>query len=147
MEGFLRGKCLPGDLLGNETNAQYLVRKFTELHDRIEVTTAALREKTKRCEQMAAENAALMGWARDRAVCDDRLEQQNYTVLKIDWRQRSLREIETPATDAFLREVRAQGVEALRDSIAEIEVRPESTVDLHHYCTDFAAELRQGGAA
>ncbi|EPD3811103.1 hypothetical protein ACR9UB_003419 [Cronobacter dublinensis] len=55
MEGFLRGKCVPGDLLVNETNAQYLVRKFTELNDRIEVTTAALREKTKQCEQLAAE--------------------------------------------------------------------------------------------
>ncbi|EOC5813725.1 hypothetical protein ACI5DH_000084 [Cronobacter turicensis] len=55
MEGFLKGKCVPGDLLVNETNAQYLVRKFTELHDRIEVTTAALREKTKQCEQLAVE--------------------------------------------------------------------------------------------
>lgn len=58
MEGFLGGKCVPGDMLVNETDAQYLVRKFTELHDRIEVTTAALREKTKQCEAMAVENAA-----------------------------------------------------------------------------------------
>lgn len=30
MEGFLKGKCIPGDMLVNETNAQYLVRKFKE---------------------------------------------------------------------------------------------------------------------
>lgn len=28
MEGFLRGKCLPGDLKVNESNAEYLVRKL-----------------------------------------------------------------------------------------------------------------------
>ncbi|AMW59650.1 TPA: Eae protein [Salmonella enterica subsp. enterica serovar Weltevreden] len=31
MEGFLRGKCIPGDLKVNETNAEYLVRKFDEV--------------------------------------------------------------------------------------------------------------------
>lgn len=51
---------------------------------------------------------------------------------------------ETPALDAFLAEVRAQGVEMLRDSIAEIEGGIEDTIDLHHYCSDFAAEVRKG---
>lgn len=31
MEGFLRGKCVPRDLTVNETNAEYLVRKFDEV--------------------------------------------------------------------------------------------------------------------
>ncbi|MCT8918456.1 ead/Ea22-like family protein [Escherichia coli] len=31
MEGFLRGKCVPRDLKVNETNAEYLVRKFDEV--------------------------------------------------------------------------------------------------------------------
>ena len=30
MEGFLKGKCVPGDMLVNETDAEYLVRKFKE---------------------------------------------------------------------------------------------------------------------
>jgi hypothetical protein len=34
MEGFLRGKCVPGDLKVNETNAEYLVRKFGELENK-----------------------------------------------------------------------------------------------------------------
>ena len=30
MDGFLKGKCIPRDLKVNETNAEYLVRKFGE---------------------------------------------------------------------------------------------------------------------
>ncbi|EEA9447604.1 hypothetical protein FW706_05230 [Salmonella enterica subsp. enterica serovar Gatuni] len=35
MEGFLRGKCLPGDMKVNESDAQYLVRKFSEFESKI----------------------------------------------------------------------------------------------------------------
>lgn len=35
MEGFLRGKCLPGDIKTGESNAEYLVRKFSELHEQL----------------------------------------------------------------------------------------------------------------
>ncbi|EMK9366511.1 hypothetical protein V8832_005398, partial [Escherichia coli] len=41
MEGFLRGKCVPRDLKVNETNAEYLVRKFAEA----EAKCAALAER------------------------------------------------------------------------------------------------------
>lgn len=51
---------------------------------------------------------------------------------------------ETPATDAALREIHAQGVEALRDSISDIDNGIENTIDLHHYCTDFAFRIRAG---
>ena len=33
MEGFLRGKCLPGDLKVNESTASYLVRKINSTPD------------------------------------------------------------------------------------------------------------------
>ncbi|EPF4194180.1 hypothetical protein ACWQG6_000985 [Enterobacter hormaechei] len=46
MEGFLRGKCLPGDMKVNETNAEYLVRKFAEAESK--------------CAALAAENAYLI---------------------------------------------------------------------------------------
>ncbi|ECJ4766882.1 hypothetical protein DS330_24465, partial [Salmonella enterica subsp. diarizonae] len=42
MEGFLRGKCIPRDLKVNETNAEYLVRKFAEAE--------------AKCATLAAEN-------------------------------------------------------------------------------------------
>ncbi|EOH0528249.1 hypothetical protein ACLMVZ_002912 [Klebsiella aerogenes] len=74
MEGFLRGKCIPGDLKVNESNAEYLVRKLNaavELHN--ELTAALLTiEKCREqsgcpagvdlqdwVKQLAAENLAL----------------------------------------------------------------------------------------
>ncbi|ECR9299283.1 TPA: hypothetical protein ACGWNK_004920, partial [Salmonella enterica] len=45
MDGFLKGKCIPRDLKVNETNAEYLVRKFAEAE--------------AKCAALAAENAAL----------------------------------------------------------------------------------------
>ncbi|EOA8011357.1 HNH endonuclease signature motif containing protein [Escherichia coli] len=41
MDGFLKGKCIPRGLKVNETNAEYLVRKFGELESKLET---ALRE-------------------------------------------------------------------------------------------------------
>lgn len=48
--------------------------------------------------------------------------------------------IETPATDAFLAEVRAQGVEMLREHPAI------KLCSLTHVCDEFAAQLRKDGA-
>ncbi|HID4155263.1 TPA: hypothetical protein ACXE9L_000801 [Citrobacter koseri] len=43
MEGFLRGKCLPGDLKVNETNTEYLVRKLNELESKLEESRREFR--------------------------------------------------------------------------------------------------------
>ena len=53
MEGFLRGKCVPGDLKVNETNAEYLVRKFAELENK--------------CAALVTENARLKKFCKDAA--------------------------------------------------------------------------------
>lgn len=45
MDEFLKGKCIPRDLKVNETNTEYLVRKFAELE--------------AKCAALAAENAGL----------------------------------------------------------------------------------------
>lgn len=42
MEGFLRGKCLPGDLNVNESNAECLVRKLNAVSELKGELTAAL---------------------------------------------------------------------------------------------------------
>ncbi|EKS1846900.1 hypothetical protein QBD22_003859 [Cronobacter muytjensii] len=126
-----------------------IAKLLSKMAAQLDVTTAALREKTKQCEQLAAENAALKdlakGWAN---ATDDRLFEEHGEIFhdSIDDCEAQLKTI-CPATDAFIAELRAEGVEALRDSITQIEARPEDTIDLHHYCTDFAAQLRQGGAA
>ncbi len=49
MDGFLKGKCIPSDLKVNETNAEYLVRKFAEAQ--------------AKCAALAAENAGLKSCA------------------------------------------------------------------------------------
>ena len=36
MEGFLQGKCIPGDMKVNETNAEYLVRKLSMVDKKLE---------------------------------------------------------------------------------------------------------------
>lgn len=76
MEGFLRGKCLPGDLLVGESHAAYLVRKLNEsatlkadrdaLAERVERLSGMLAESrhatkaaVERADALAVENAAL----------------------------------------------------------------------------------------
>lgn len=59
-------------------------------------------------KQLAAENAALKSWAENRAKSDDALEQELYSTLKIDYRQRMLSNIQTPATDAYAASLRAE---------------------------------------
>lgn len=83
MDGFLKGKCIPSDLKVNETNAEYLVRKFAEAE--------------AKCAALAAENAALKQSEKE---FNNFCRQEYY-----GWEDNFT---ETPATDAFLAEVRAE---------------------------------------
>lgn len=110
MEGFLSGKCLPGDMLVNETNAQYLHRKLSG-H---EATVANL---TAQVQGLAAEGAALLKFVSQSCysydgdgsdVCDSYISAEESPWFP-----------KTPATDAVLAEIhndaRAEGVsEALK---------------------------------
>ncbi|HHH6586272.1 TPA: hypothetical protein ACP2JN_003015 [Escherichia coli] len=151
MDGFLKGKCIPRDLKVNETNAEYLVRKFAE--------------SQAKCAALAAENAGLKSGAMDeikvinrggQAYCVKDGVQVNHMYARgwNDYRAKSLQS-DTPATDAFLAEVRAQGVEMLAKNHQSIvnalkgdslfsdgEYRHAAIVSAAVY---FAAELRKGG--
>ncbi len=66
MDGFLKGKCIPRDLNVNETNAEYLVRKFGELESKLETALRECRSAgitidnfDAKCAALAAENAGL----------------------------------------------------------------------------------------
>ncbi|WP_247175093.1 hypothetical protein [Escherichia coli] len=119
MDGFLKGKCTPSDLKVNETNAEYLVRKFGELESKLET---ALRECRSagitidnlevKCAALAVENAVIKSaipQLRDIDVDNDNMDDVslaedfgfNHAI------ERMRRRIETPATDAFLSDVRA----------------------------------------
>jgi hypothetical protein len=96
MEGFLRGKCVPGDLKVNETNAEYLVRKFAELENK--------------CAALVTENARLKKFCKDAAFDAD---YEAELGMERGGFSDALNEIKTPATDAFLAEVRASELDSL----------------------------------
>ncbi|EJZ9501269.1 hypothetical protein OJQ57_000150 [Escherichia coli] len=108
MDGFLKGKCIPSDLKVNETNAEYLVRKFGELEDKyaaLAAENAAMHETIEAVRSVADNSSGIAGWHLngDIATWEEILPEIN--------------DIETPATDAFLAEVRAQGVEMYADNL------------------------------
>ncbi|HFV8462574.1 TPA: hypothetical protein ACIACK_002711 [Escherichia coli] len=150
MDGFLKGKCIPSDLKVNETNAEYLVRKFAEAE--------------AKCAALAAENAGLKSGAMGeievinrggQAYCVKDGVQVNpmYARGWNDYRAKSLQS-DTPATDAFLAEVRAQGVEMFEQwcrGERDFTLIDEDVADAAAYeeCVKraeyFAAQLRKGG--
>ena len=76
-DGFLKGKCIPRDLKVNETNAEYLVRKFAEAEAKISALSedqqraiesikqadSAVKLAHEKFSALAAENAALKAGA------------------------------------------------------------------------------------
>ena len=157
MDGFLKGKCIPSDLKVNETNAEYLVRKFAEAEAKcaaLAAENAAMHETIEAVRSVADNSSRIAGWHLngDIATWEEILPEIN--------------DIETTATDAFLSEVRAQGVdaaiEAAKNLVAqEYEYKdfkaaqsdccmhPGSDlvgkVEMTEWLVDFAAQLRKGG--
>ncbi|MDM3214819.1 hypothetical protein OGV91_22910 [Citrobacter sp. Cf093] len=183
MEGFLRGKCLPGDMKVNESNAQYLVRKFSEFESNLseskrefraadatihnlelkltdlavqlanaeskcrELAANAIKQEfIKTCFRAAADGASMDGDDIQRLgerlglfgretyqpvlhgyICGHEAGEDTVYVMK-----------KTPATDAFLAEVRAQGVEMFADDLL--------CPDLDSTIREFADQLRKGAA-
>ncbi|ENI1258752.1 hypothetical protein ABXL24_003594 [Escherichia coli] len=158
MDGFLKGKCIPRDLKVNETNAEYLVRKFGELESKLETALRECRSAgitidnlEAKCAALAAESSGMKKFCKDAAFDAD---YEAELGMERGGFSDALNEIKTPATDAFLAEVRAQGVEMYADNLdngaddaerggfdyAVKFLRSEaSSVRL------FAAQLRKGG--
>ncbi|AHB69532.1 hypothetical protein P262_01650 [Cronobacter malonaticus] len=159
-------KCLDNEPLLD------IAKLLSKMATQLDVTTAALREKTKQCEQLAAENSALKssravlaentfeacnaiasaGFSHEaimRGLYESTGDGNKYPKPITTLVDEAMRKLETPATDAFLREVRAQGVEMFADFCRK-------KGDVRAYCffndaalnaEEFAAELRKGGAA
>lgn len=132
MDGFLKGKCIPRDLKVNETNAEYLVRKFAEAE--------------AKCAALAAEN--VLARKAVQAFCDvvgDNTEiiselvgQDGVLVILKAMKATG----NMSATDAFLAEVRARGVEMFAASLKVVGGQEHPYSSLAH---EFAAQLRKGG--
>ena len=132
MDGFLKGKCIPRDLKVNETNAEYLVRKFGELESKLETAFRECRSSgitidnlEAKCEALAAENARLKSAVTQQIELRAEIKKAGRPPHADFWVQsiceaeekvkRALEE--TQATDAFLDEVMAQGVEMYADNL------------------------------
>lgn len=87
--------------------------------------------------KLAAENAALKSALND-------ILQPDAAVLERNHRARALDAMETPDTDAFLAEVRAQGVEMFSEKFGGGTLISDMVKEV---AKDFAAQLRKGGAA
>lgn len=164
MEGFLRGKCIPRDLKVNETNAEYLVRKFAEAEAKISALSedqqktiesikqadAAVKLAHEKFSALAAENTRLKSGAMDeiqvinrggQAYCVKDGVQVNpmYARGWNDYRAKSMQS-DTPATDAFLAEVRAQGVDTFGDYLNGL-LWDDKDIKI---VREFAIQLRKG---
>ena len=132
MDGFLKGKCIPRDLNVNETNAEYLVRKFGELESKLETALRECRSAgitidnlEAKCAALAVENAGLKSGILQASenmeahhddhglFSYDADGEQMDALLRLCDAQDSIALLEnakTPATDAFLAEVRASAI-------------------------------------
>ncbi|HAL1013365.1 TPA: hypothetical protein H4I04_001287 [Escherichia coli] len=184
MDGFLKGKCIPRDLKVNETNAEYLVRKFAEAEAKISALSedhqraiesikqadSAVKLAHEKFSALAAENELarkavqafcdVVGDSTE-VICEEIGRDGVLVILEVMKATGNM-----PATDAFLAEVRAQGVdaaiEAAKNLVAqEYEYKdfkaaqsdccmhPGSDlvgkVEMTEWLVDFAAQLRKGG--
>lgn len=132
MDGFLKGKCIPRDLKVNETNAEYLVRKFGELESKLETALRECRSAgitidnlEAKCAALDADNEKAMEAMRQADEVVKRAHSKFAALTDENMALRSAIENgmaapETPATDAFLAEVRAQGVKSLSNAVQSV---------------------------
>ncbi|GAB8858901.1 hypothetical protein OkiPb00499_47040 [Escherichia coli] len=119
MDGFLKGKFIPSDLKVNETNAEYLVRKFAEAEAKISALSedhqkaiesikqadSAVKLAHEKFSALAAENAGLNKFIAQSCYVFDG-EQDELSDAYICATDGGMPQI--PATDAFLAEIRAE---------------------------------------
>ncbi|HFL4543283.1 TPA: hypothetical protein ACG316_003303 [Escherichia coli] len=131
MDGFLKGKCIPRDLKVNETNAEYLVRKFGELESKLETALRECRSAgitidnlEAKCAALAAENA--LARKAVQAFCDV-VGDSTEVICEEIGRDGVLFILEAmkatgnmPATDAFLAEIERKAIRKFINSIEHI---------------------------
>ncbi|MCQ1658078.1 hypothetical protein ACVD1X_02825 [Escherichia coli] len=144
MDGFLKGKCIPRDLKVNETNAEYLVRKFAEAEAKISALSedhqkaiesikqadSAVKLAHEKFSALAAENARLKAahpqpFGHEMMKALDAYEKHQDEVpetgmLNAFFILRDSICVETPATDAFLAEIERKAIRKFINSIEHI---------------------------
>lgn len=174
MEGLLRGKCLPGNMMVNESLAEYLVRQFDKLNEQLSesrreftAANATIHNLELKVAQVVAENAGLKDSVEHAAGCihaaevegliDALGEKDGERLADLIHRRlcHAYLPVETPATDAYQAEVRAQGVDmyAERKNNEMMSLHPDThavgsiaaamSAEVKEL-REFAAQLRQG---
>ncbi|EKY0661845.1 TPA: hypothetical protein P7Y94_004664 [Citrobacter freundii] len=133
---------------------------YQELEDKVLELAVQLANAESKCRELAAESAGmkqLASEAYDEMVSHhdtdglyslDADGEQMDALIRLCDAQATIYDTlvmcDTPATDAFLAEVQAQGVEMFADSLKVVggHEHPYSVV-----ANEFAAQLRKGGAA
>lgn len=138
-------RCLAAQLEVQLVRANELAEDHQRAIESIKQADAAVKLAHEKFSTLAAENAGL------KAICDDRRRfimngvQMGYIKVPAAETDPDLETIRIaispqkpiPATDAFLSEVRAQGVEMFAECAY--------TLEHHDHAVAFAAELREGG--
>lgn len=127
-----------------------LEQQLAESHRALRAETTAHDHVKMHLEKMAAENAALKKFCKDAAFDAD---YEAELGMERGGLSDALNDIETPATDAFMAEVRAQGVEIYADNLdssaddAERDGFDDAVKFLRSEASGvrlFAAQLRKG---
>ena len=156
MDGFLKGKCIPRDLKVNETNAEYLVRKFAEAEAKISALSedqqkaiesikqadSAVKLAHEKFSALAAENAKLKKFCKDAAFDAD---YEAELGMERGGFSDALNEIKTPATDAFLAEIERKAIRKFINSIEHILRDKLSPYDTEEMLEDMRIFLEEDG--
>lgn len=132
--------------------------KYEELQSQNADLAVQLANAESKCRELAAENARCkFEVSRCHQTVDEMFKNHDKWIdkewLSSVWSTSKRLMDETPATDAFLAEVRAQGVEMmaaeadqLMNEFGDDSYKVMVTADLQRFANAFAAQLRKGAA-
>ncbi|HBE3005174.1 hypothetical protein [Escherichia coli] len=137
MESNIKGLVAAGHEMASELKAECGAVDMRSVAKLISDLATQLEVQLVRANAMAAENAGLKKFCKDAAFDAD---YEAELGMERGGFSDALNEIKTPATDAFLAEVRAQGVEMLTAD------RKSEWMDSYiDDANEFAEQLRKGG--
>ncbi|EKJ9794511.1 TPA: hypothetical protein IF963_001122 [Escherichia coli] len=145
MESNIKGLVAAGHEMASELKAECGAVDMRSVAKLISDLATQLEVQLVRANALAAENAAMHETIEAvRSIADNSSGIAGWHLNGdiATWEEilPEINDIETPATDALLAEVRAQGVEMMRE-------HPSIKLcSLTHICDELAAQLRKGGS-
>ncbi|MFV2913244.1 hypothetical protein ACNI0M_12175 [Escherichia coli] len=149
MESNIKGLVSAGHEMASELKAECGAVDMRSVAKLISDLATQLEVQLVRANALAAENAKLKKFCKDAAFDAD---YEAELGMERGGFSDALNEIKTPATDALLAEVRAQGVDMARNAMIDFvdgEVGPNKNVPGlirgAEICVSIAEQLRKGG--